>query len=104
MEERTNAPAPLTDEERTITINTKNGPTQIYVYSIVPGLHEHKYIVYAMKNDDNAIYASILNLQTGAVSLDAIEAPDEVAFVNTYIDALEKALDENAAGAEGDKA
>jgi len=52
--------------------------------------YNKEFIIYTLDGDDNTVFASILNEKEDAYSLDTIEKDEEMNYINTYLDSLEK--------------
>ena len=59
----------------------------IDVFDIIDSYAFNKtFIIYALEENHNTIYASILNEKETSYSLDTITNPEEIAYINAEID------------------
>ena len=73
-----------------LTVNAEDGTkVEIDVIDIIESEEFKKeYIVYTIGDDEETVYASVLNEKEETYSLDTIESQEELDFINKEIDKI----------------
>lgn len=82
----------MEDFNRQLKLTDENGvPVTINVLDIIDeNPYNKEFIIYTLEGDDDTVFASILNEREDSYSLDTIEKDEEIDYINTYLDNLEK--------------
>ena len=82
----------MEDFNRQLKLTDENGvPVTINVLDIIDeNPYNKEFIIYTLEGDDETVFASILNEREDSYSLDTIEKNEEIDYINTYLDNLEK--------------
>ena len=82
----------MEDFNRQLKLTDENGVhVTINVLDIIDeNPYNKEFIIYTLEGDDETVFASILNEREDSYSLDTIEKNEEIDYINTYLDNLEK--------------